>query len=81
MVAMGNDVPAGFVAAAHLVQGVVAAAGAAAVAQAATTAPMGAHAVVEVGVDAPDGGVAAGGPRPPMRWNNNTSRFVLMRMA
>jgi formylmethanofuran:tetrahydromethanopterin formyltransferase len=60
---------------------VVAAAGAATVAQAAAAASVGALAVVEVGVDAPDGGVAASGPKPPTRWNNNTSGFVLMRMA
>jgi hypothetical protein len=85
MAAMGDDVLAGFVAATHLVQGMVVATGASAVAQAAAAAPVGASAAVEVGADAPDGGVAAdapdGGPRPPMRWNNNTSRFILMRMA
>ena len=40
--------------------------------------------VVDVGADAPTvsacpGG--AGGARSPMRWNNNTSGFVLRRMA
>ena len=40
--------------------------------------------VVDVGADAPKAVPAhggAGGARPPMRWNNNTSGFVLRRMA
>ena len=40
--------------------------------------------VVEVGADALEAVPAqggAGGARPPMRWNNNTSGFVLRRMA
>jgi hypothetical protein len=40
--------------------------------------------VVEVGPDAPNvvpAQGAAAGVRPPMRWNNNTSGFVLRRMS
>ena len=40
--------------------------------------------VVDVGADAHEAVPAqggAGGARPPMRWNNNTSRFVLRRMV
>ena len=40
--------------------------------------------VVDVGADAHEAVPAqggAGGARPPMRWNNNTSGFVLRRMA
>ena len=59
----------------------VASAGAAAAGPAAAVA---APEVVDVGADAPEvmpaqGG--AGGARPPMRWNNNTSGFVLRRMT
>jgi hypothetical protein len=46
--------------------------------------PVAAPKVVDVGVDAPEAVPAQGGAsgvRPPMRWNNNTSRFVLRRMA
>jgi hypothetical protein len=64
---MGADVPAGFVAAANLVQGVVAAAGVAAVAQAAVATPVATPTVVEVGANALDAEGAAGGARPPMR--------------
>jgi hypothetical protein len=49
--------------------------------QVAAAAPVDAPAVVDVVGDAADGEGGAGGARPPMRWNNNTSRFVLRRMA
>ena len=70
---------AGFVVAADMA--VVAGAGATVVVPA---VPIAAPKVVDVGADAPTvvpvkGG--AGGARPPMRWNNNTSGFVLKRMA
>jgi hypothetical protein len=81
MAGMGADVGAGFVVVANLVQGVVAAAGAATVVQAAVAAPVDAPAVVDVMGDATDGEGGAGGASPPMRWNNNTSGFILRRMA
>jgi hypothetical protein len=81
MATMGADVPARFVAASKLVQGVVAIAGAGAITQAAVAAPVATPAVVELGADAPDAEGAAGGVRPPTRWNNSTSGFVLRRMA
>jgi hypothetical protein len=60
---------AGFVSAAGMAQGGAAAA-----------TPAAAPVVVDVAGDDGEAQVAAGA-RPPMRWNNNTSGFVLRRMA
>ena len=56
----------------------------AAVAGAGPAGAVAAPVVVDVGANAPEVVPAqwgASGARPPMRWNNNTSRFVLRRMA
>jgi hypothetical protein len=81
---MCADLGAGFVTAANMMQGLVAGAGAAAVAQVVVGVVVATPEVVEVGPDAPDAVPAQGattGVRPPMRWNNNTLEFVLRRMS
>ena len=72
MAATNLDTQGGFVAAANMVQG------APAVAEAAAGAALGAPDVVKLidGEDAP-----AVPQQGPMRWTNNTSGFVLRRMA